>query len=106
MTVIDPDDDMREVEEIMEPETKPTVRESPKIRPFGGEGQRNEWEAWNCTGKCTYEFNKAGFTCDIQKAIYYEYNPMVTMDIATRMGFIANKDKYGWNCPEFNPKGN
>jgi hypothetical protein len=80
------------------------VVETPSLTPFNCSSQRNEWEEQNCTGKCTYEFNKAGFTCDIQKAIYKSEN--VTIDIATRMGFVINKDKHGWNCPEFNPKGN
>jgi hypothetical protein len=94
------DDEVSEVEDIFETKI-PTVN-TPRTKPFKNSAQRDEWEWWNCTSKCSSEFCKDGWQCNIQKAIYD--SDAVTMDIAVRMGFIANPNRQGWNCPEFLPK--
>ena len=93
--------DKEEVEEIFEGAAKPAAY-VPRTKPFKNTSHQNEWEWWNCTGKCTNEFCADGWQCNIQKAIHD--GDSVTMDIAVRMGFIANPNRQGWNCPEFSPK--
>ena len=76
-----------------------------RIKPFGSISQHNNWERKNCL-ICENGFTVNGFKCDIQKSIYVptRYRLSVTMDIATRMGFISNQEKKYWVCPELIPK--
>jgi hypothetical protein len=76
-----------------------------KYSPFANGSQFSDWQASNCE-RCK-KYNEDMLVddpniCEIDLALLGAYldDGQVEKDIAQRMGFIDNREKYNWKCTE------
>ncbi len=85
---------------------------TPRHHPFHCGTQCADWETANCENCHSAGYYVGGarqdnwlWVCDLQEALSLAFwgDGSVSEDVAQRLGYLANKEAFGWRCSELRP---
>lgn len=75
-----------------------------RYHPFSNGTQYMDWEASNCAS-CSKSRDEWPLACDLQEALGLACigDGTISEEIARRVGYLDNRERFGWPCPEHDP---